>query len=133
MQATSKIDRMIGTLLFVKPSPIIPAADDSEANADASAQAERRFSMGLMFSGVRCILQYAVLPFVLPLIGLAGDFSVIVSLTINVIAIVAIVSSLRRFWQINYRRKWQYLPVAMVALILLVSFIVLDIAIIAQA
>ena len=44
------------------------------------------------------------------------------------IAIGAIIYSLRRFWKINYKRKWQYFPVAIVALVLLIAFIALDIS-----
>jgi len=107
-------------LLFVTP-----ASDVYEEST--TSQAENAFSFALIFSGVRCVLMYAILPFVLPLIGLAGNFGIWIDIIINTIAISAIIYSLRRFWQINYKRKWQYFPVALVALVLLVAFIALDI------
>ena len=90
--------------------------------------AERTFSLSLLFSGVRCILQYVLLPFILPIVGIAGDFSVVISLVINTMALAGIIYSLRTFFKVNYRHKWRYVPIATVAIILLVAFIILDIA-----
>lgn len=115
----SQLDHMIARLLWVTPATEI-------YEEQQTSDAENAFSFALMFSGIRCVLMYAILPFVLPLIGVAGDFGIWIDLVINVIAIGAIIYSLRRFWRINYKRKWQYLPVALVALLLLVAFIVLD-------
>lgn len=88
--------------------------------------AENAFSMALLFSGIRCVLMYAIFPFVLPLIGLTGAFSSIVDLLINLVAVGAIFYSARTFWQVDYKYKWHYLPVAGVALIILGAFIVQD-------
>lgn len=121
MQNTlNTLDSMIARALFVTPSETV-------YEEGSTSQAENAFSFALIFSGVRCVLMYAILPFVLPLIGLAGNFGLWIDIVINSIAISAIIYSLRRFWQINYKRKWQYLPVALVALLLLVAFIGLDI------
>lgn len=126
--ATMVLDRLVGRLLLVeapalpKPVETAPAATNTERNA------ERAFSLSLLFSGVRCILQYVVLPFILPLVGIAGEFSIYISLVINVAAIAAILYSLRTFWRIGYKYRLQYLPVALTALVLLTAFIVLDIA-----
>lgn len=121
MQNTlNQLDTVIARLLFVTPASEV--YDDSR-----TTQAENAFSFALIFSGVRCVLMYAILPFVLPIIGVAGEFGLWIDLLINSIAIGAIIYSLRRFWKINYKRKWQYLPVALVALALLIAFIALDI------
>lgn len=121
MQNTrSRFDNLMSRLLFVTPEATI-------APAETADDAERAFSFALLFSGVRCIIMYAILPFVLPLIGIAGNFGVGIDIVINLVAIGAIFYSLRRFWQVDYKRKWQYLPVALVALFLLIAFIVLDV------
>lgn len=117
----SRLDNTIARILFVKP-----AAEVYEEKTTSNA--ENAFSFALIFSGIRCIIMYAILPFVLPLIGIAGNFGAWIDIAINVVAIGAIFYSLRRFWKINYKRKWQYLPVALVALILLIAFIALDIS-----
>ncbi len=95
-------------------------------------RAERAFGFSLIFSGVRCILQYAILPFVLPVIGVTSEAAVPISLAINLVAITLIIYSLRRFWKIGYRYRWQYLGIAVVALVLLVAFIALDLQIISN-
>ncbi|MFN8448531.1 MAG: hypothetical protein U0521_08055 [Anaerolineae bacterium] len=46
---------------------------------------------------MRCTLQYVVLPFVLPIFGIAGEVAVPFLLVINVLAIISILYSVRRF------------------------------------
>lgn len=114
------LDHVMRRILLIKPQPVdvdsVPAAES----------AERALSLSLMFSGVRCILQYAILPFVLPLIGIATDAARPLLLALTLMAVVSIFFSLRRFWQIGYERRWQYLMVAVAALVVLVAFIVFD-------
>ena len=122
MQNTlSQIDNLIARLLFVTPAETV-------YEERTTSKAENAFSFALIFSGVRCVIMYAILPFVLPLVGIAGNFGLWIDIVINTIAIGAIIYSLRRFWKINYKRKWQYFPVAIVALVLLIAFIALDIS-----
>jgi hypothetical protein len=127
----TRLDQLIGRLLFIQPQPVGPSGTTAAAATDGTQQvtqrAERAFGASLIFSGVRCILQYVILPFILPLIGVAADAAVSISLVINALAIVLIFYSLRRFWQIGYRFRWQYLGVAVFALILLGAFILLDV------
>lgn len=121
MQNTrGRFDNLMSRLLFVTP-------EATSAPAETADDAERAFSFALLFSGVRCIIMYVVLPFILPIIGIAGNFGLAIDIVINVVAIGAIFYSLRRFWQVDYKRKWQYLPVALVALFLLIAFIALDV------
>ena len=122
MQSTALwFDRLIGRLLFADAQPKISATHDEVAQ-----RAERAFGASVMFSGIRCVLQYAILPFVLPLIGIAAETATPVMLAINGLAIVSIFFSLRRFWQIGYKYRWQYLIIALAALPILTAFIVLD-------
>lgn len=102
-----------------------PIPDESVEQIAERAQNAVKFS--LIFSGVRCTLQYVILPFVLPIFGIAGAVAVPFLLVINVLAIVSILYSVRRFWQINYRYKWHYLAFSIVMLVILASFIASDI------
>lgn len=121
MALQNKTERLIYHLLFLNPP-----APQMEIVPDKAASAERAFGFSLVFSGVRCVLQYVVLPFVLPLVGLTTDTAVPLTLAINIVALVSVLYSLRRFWQINYKHKWQYLPIGVTAAIILSTFIVLD-------
>lgn len=120
----SRADNFMSRLLFIKPSPVITTAETEEQQ---TRRAENALTLSLMFSGVRCILQYALLPFLLPIIGVAADATIPILLGINVVAMVSIFFSLRRFWAIKYKRRWEYLAVASFALLLLVAFTVMDI------
>jgi hypothetical protein len=114
----TRLDQLVGRLLFIKPSEV--ATDESEA--------QRAFNFSLIFTGVRCTLQYIVLPFVLPVIGLAANVALPLLLAINIFAMISMLYSVRRFWQINYRHKWTYLVMSLVILAALTAFIADDIA-----
>lgn len=116
----TRLDPIIGRILLVEPEI---TADQS----DPEKKPERLMGYSLAFSAVRCILQYAVLPFLLPIIGLAASWALGFTMVINVLAIVAIVTSLRRMWRTNYSHRWRYMMLAVPAFLLLVSFLVLDI------
>lgn len=118
---TSRADHMMSRILFIDTS-----ATESLDYQQQSRQAENALTLSLAFSGVRCLLQYALLPFLLPIVGIAADATTPILLGINVVAMVSIFFSLRRFWKIGYDRRWQYLVVATVALGLLVAFTAYD-------
>ncbi len=56
--------------------------------------------------------RYIVLPFVLPLWGIATGAALGILLTVDVIATIAIVATLRRLWRLQHPRRWQYLALA---------------------
>lgn len=122
MSIKTTADNLICRLLWLEPP-----REASQPSLDNAATAERAFGASLMFSALRCILQYVILPFVLPVIGLSVQAAMPVVLAINLVAIFFIIFSLRRFWQVNYKYKWQYLPVAAAALVVLTAFVVMDI------
>jgi ABC-type iron transport system FetAB permease component len=86
----------------------------------------------LAFSAIRCILQYIVLPFILPVLGIAAGWALGLTMIVNVAAIIAIVASVRRMWQISYSHRWRYMALAVPAFLLLVSFLVLDISVLVR-
>jgi hypothetical protein len=116
----NRLDPIVGRLLFVTPEKV---ADETLPGK----KSERVMGYSLAFSAARCILQYAILPFVLPLIGLAASWAVGLTMLVNIAAMVAIVASVRRMWQINYSHRWRYMALAVPAFLLLTSFLILDI------
>ncbi len=121
----SRADGFMSRLLLIDQRGRISAASDETAQ---TRRAENALTISLLFSGVRCILQYVLLPFLLPIIGVAADATAPILLLINLIAIVSIFLSLRRFWTIGYKHRWSYLLVALAALTLLIAFTAYDIA-----
>lgn len=117
-------DSVMRRILFVSPR-----ADDTPTDPEEGEKAERVLGASLLFSGVRCVLQYAVLPFILPLIGIAVEVTIPLMFAITLLAIGSIFVSLRHFWRVDYKYKWQYLGVALVALAVLFAFGISDIVI----
>lgn len=95
-------------------------------NEDSARGAKRALSASLIFSGIRCMLMYVVLPFVLPLLGVTGMFASQLDILISLVAIGALIYSVRRFWKIDYHGKVAYTVVAAFAFVLLIVFLALD-------
>ena len=61
--------------------------------------ARKAFQTSLIVATFRCLLMYVVFPFVLPALGLAKGVGPAIGLAINVVAMVCIVFSMRRFFR----------------------------------
>jgi hypothetical protein len=125
------LDRLIGTLLFVRPATqraTFPSAEAATHEAKTLQRTESAFNASMVLVGVRCVIQYVILPFVLPVLGIAADWARPLSLAVTVVGIVAIFFTLRRFWQINYRWKWQFLGLSVFAVLFLSIFALTDLA-----
>ncbi len=123
--SVERADSFMGRLLFISERQAPMSADMVSSQ---TRQAENALTLSLLFSGARCIAQYALLPFLLPIVGVAAEATIPILLLINLIAMVSIFFSLRRFWTIGYKHRWPYLVVACAALTLLIAFTVYDIA-----
>jgi hypothetical protein len=117
-------DRLMCRLLLVKPARLTEAAEKSAAQSGESA-----FNLSLAFAAVRCVIKYILLPFVLPVLGVATNAAAPITLAINVVAIGSIIYSIRRFWQIGYVHRWRYLGFAGIALLFLVAFVLFDLGV----
>ena len=80
----------------------------------------------LVISMARCLLTYIVLPFVAPILGLAGDVAPAVGIVVGLVAIVANVASIRRFWRADHRYRWHYTALATVIIAAMVWLIAVD-------
>jgi hypothetical protein len=72
----------------------------------------------LVFVAIRCTIQYVLLPFVLPFVGLTNNFSVILSTIFEVIALTAIAYNLVHLWNTNWRTRYLILSAFSGSLIL---------------
>jgi hypothetical protein len=80
----------------------------------------------MLLVGVRCTVRYIVLPLVLPLLGIATDAALGVVVILDAVAVVSIVASIRRMWQLRHPRRWRYLPLALTLIALVVVVFVND-------
>lgn len=90
------------------------------------APAQRALTFALLLSGLRCTVQYLVLPFVLPWIGVAASISPWLTLTLSALAVVFLVRNVRRLWKVRHDRRWSYLLVAGVVTASLLLFVFVD-------
>ena len=100
----------------------------SSSNTDADTRlkrSDRILGGSFVFVAIRCTLQYVVLPFVLPLVGLGGTFSVVISLALEVFALGLMAYNVWQLWPTSWR--WRYLALSAVAATLVGIFIYTDV------
>lgn len=73
----------------------------------------------IMLTAVRCTLQYILVPFVLPLIGLGSALSTKVNVAAGLLGLAVIAYNLTRLWNTNWRRRYLLLSLVVVPFILL--------------
>jgi hypothetical protein len=75
----------------------------------------------------RCILTYIVLPFVTPILGWksVGPW---IGVALGLVAIVANVASMRRFWRADHRYRWHYTVLASLIIVAMVWLIAVDLS-----
>jgi hypothetical protein len=99
-----------------------------DAPTATEASARQLVEKSLVISMARCLLTYIVLPFVVPIIGIAGDIAPVVGIVLGVVAIVANVASVRRFWRADHRYRWHYTALAAVIILAMIWLIAIDLS-----
>jgi hypothetical protein len=94
---------------------------------DAAPQALFDLRGSLVLSAIRCVITYALVPLLVPVISWAGVLATPVSIALALVAILLAVRSLRRVWLADYRHRWAYTAFIAVAFGLLVTVIVIDV------
>lgn len=82
----------------------------------------------MLISAIRCTLTYVVFPFVVPAVGFATGVGPLVGIVIGVVAIAYDVFTIRRFFAVDHRWRWQVSAVAFGVICLLSVLLVQDIA-----
>ena len=88
--------------------------------------ARKAFQTSLIVATFRCLLMYIVFPFVLPAIGIAKGVGPVIGLVINLVAMVCIVMSMRRFFRADHPKRWWYFTLGGTVLVFLVGLAVHD-------
>ena len=94
----------------------------------SKADAQQAFSRSVWISAARCLLTYILLPFVAPVLGIAGDVGPGVGIPIGLVAIVSNVLTIRRFHAAEHRMRWAYTAIAVCVIIGLVILMGRDVA-----
>ena len=80
----------------------------------------------LVITAARCVLTYALIPALAPLIGWVGAVATPVSLVLSLAAIALSINSLRRVWLADYAHRWAYTAFIALVVGLLVLVVVGD-------
>ena len=94
---------------------------------DADPQALLSLKGSIWLSAIRCIIMYAVLPALAPLVGWIGVLARPLSIALVLAAMVLSVHSLRRVWLADWDHRWAYTAFIGVVLVLLVVVLVFDV------
>jgi hypothetical protein len=78
----------------------------------------------LAFVAIRCTLQYIVLPFVLPILGIGTTFSVTFSAVLEIFALGMIAYNIYRLWHTDWR--WRYMSFSSFIAFIILVFLYLD-------
>lgn len=109
----------------LRPAPESPV--DPQATETALAtRVERGFTFAILLSALRCTVQYVILPFVLPWIGVASSVPAWITLALSALALFSLVRNLRYLWRMRYARRWSYFALAVIVMAALLVFVTVD-------
>ena len=113
----SRADMFVRRVLRVRERP-------SGVSARSAVSAFRR---SMVISTIRCTLTYLVFPFVLPALGLVTETGVVLGMVIGVLAITCDVFTIRRFFSVDHKWRWQFSAVAFTVICMLTVLLAQDI------
>ena len=99
-------------------------SERAEPNPAQVKGSDRSLAGYIVFVAIRCTLQYVVLPFMLPFVGLSGSVSLALSIAVDLLALGMIAYNIRRLWNTSWR--WRYLALSVVMVGILLVFLVQD-------
>jgi hypothetical protein len=76
----------------------------------------------LLLTAVRCTLQYILVPFVLPLLGVSGSISPAVNAAAGLFSIGVILYNLKTLWNTNWRNRYLLLAAIFIPLVVLTMY-----------
>ena len=77
----------------------------------------------LLLTAVRCTLQYVLVPFVLPIVGIQGSFSPVVNMAVSFFGLAIILYNLKRLWKTTWRKRYLLLSLVIIPFVLLSLYI----------
>ncbi len=94
---------------------------------DADPQALLSLKGSIWLSAIRCIIMYAVLPALAPVVGWIGVLARPLSIVLVLAATVLSIHSLRRVWLADWEHRWAYTAFIALVLVLLSVVLVYDV------
>ena len=94
---------------------------------DAEPRALMPLKGSLIISAVRCVITYALVPALVPVISGLGVLATPLSLVLSLVAAVMAVVSLRRVWLADWSGRWGYTAFIGIVLAVLAVVIAIDV------
>jgi hypothetical protein len=113
----SPADMVVRKLLRIRERP----TGVSESSAYSA------FQRSMLISAIRCTLTYVIFPFVLPAAGFATGVGPVLGIAIGIVAITCDIFTIRRFFTVDHRWRWQFSAIAVTVICLLLVLMVQDI------
>ncbi|MGH2449605.1 MAG: hypothetical protein ACRDFS_13515 [Chloroflexota bacterium] len=138
MQADVSVDNPIAGEMSIDPAVDSPQPPRFLGRAQVAPEpfpggAQRALTFALLVSATRCTIQYVLLPFVLPWIGVAAAIPRWITFVLGAIALASLTRNVRKLWRTRHARRWSYLFIAGVVAASLVLFAVMDLRILVFA
>lgn len=114
----SRPDMIVRSLLRIRERPAGVSVDSAHA----------AFQRSMAISALRCTLTYVVFPFLVPVVGFTAGVGPAIGIIIGVIAIACDVFTVRRFFAVDHRWRWQFSTLIVMVVVLLSVLLVEDIA-----
>ncbi|MGD0882826.1 MAG: hypothetical protein ABSB09_14770 [Acidimicrobiales bacterium] len=110
-------DRLMRRMLRVPDErPPIPESDT-----------HRIFGASILLSATRCLLSYIVLPFVLPVVGLAKGVGPVIGIPIGMLALTFDFLGIRRFWLADHHQRWLFSAIYAAVGAMVLTLLIIDI------
>jgi len=102
------------------------ASGPGDSDVALTEKVERGFTFAILLSALRCTVQYVILPFVLPWIGVAAAVPAWLTLALSTLALFSLVRNVRYLWRLRHARRWSYVVLTVLVMAALLLFFVLD-------
>lgn len=100
----------------------------TETTQISAESAQRAFNWAIVISGIRCLIAYILLPFIIPIIGIAEGVGPWLGIGIGLVAIVANLFSIRRFSRSTHRWRTPVIAINCVVIALLLVLMAIDVS-----
>lgn len=100
---------------------------EAETPEISAFKAQRAFNLAIVVSGIRCLIAYILLPFIIPIIGLAEGVGPWLGIGIGLVAIAANVMSIRRFARSSHRWRIPVIVINCAVIALLMVLLAIDV------
>ena len=88
--------------------------------------AESVFGRSIFISATRCLITYLLIPFLTPVLNLQAGIGPWLGIVLSLVAMVALIAAVRRFFAADHKWRWQYFVVASCVFVLVTAQAIID-------